>query len=63
MSAGEYKEVRVTHRATADGETIGVHVFRAGRGVSQGEAFLVDAITLSERAGTDPGGPAPECDA
>jgi serine/threonine protein kinase len=63
MSADEYREVRVTHRATADGETIGVHVFRAGRGVTEGEAFLVDAITLAERAGTDPAGPAPECDA
>jgi hypothetical protein len=62
MSAGEYREVRVTHRAIASGETIGVHVFRAGRGVSEGEAFLVDAITLTERAGTDPAGPAPECD-
>jgi serine/threonine protein kinase len=62
MSAGEYKEVRVTHRATASGESIGVHVFRAGRGVSEGEAFLVDAITLSERAGTDASGSAPDCD-
>ena len=63
MSADEYREVRVTHRATASDETIGVHVFRAGGGVSEGEAFLVDAITLAERPGTDPGGPAPECDA
>jgi serine/threonine protein kinase len=60
LAAGEYRELRVTHRATASGESIGVHVFRAGRG--EGEAFLVDAITLTEGAGTDPAGPAPECD-
>jgi serine/threonine protein kinase len=62
LSAGEYREVRVTHRATASDETIGVHVFRAGRGMTEGEAFLVDAISLTEGAGTDPAGPAPECD-
>jgi hypothetical protein len=61
-SAGEYRQVRVSHRASADGETIGVHVFRGGPTVREGEAFLVDAITLAEDAGPGAGRSSPECD-
>ena len=48
LSTDEYRELRVTHRAAANGKTIGVHVFRAGQDVSEGEAFLVDAIAITE---------------
>jgi serine/threonine protein kinase len=63
-SAGEYRQVRVTHRASADGDTVGVHVFRAaaGAGAGEGEAFLVDAIVMTEGAGADPGRSAAACD-
>jgi hypothetical protein len=61
-SADEYREVRVTHRAVDSGRSIGVHVFRAGRGVSEGEAFLVDAIALTEGTG-ESSRRNPECDA
>jgi hypothetical protein len=54
--------VRVTHRASADGETVGVHMFGAGAGVSKGEAFLVDAIVVTEGAGPDAGRPTAECE-
>jgi hypothetical protein len=63
-SAGEYRQVRVAYRAEVDGETIGVHVYRAGPGVTEGESFLVDAITITEdRGGGSDGGPvSAECD-
>ena len=56
-SADGYREVQVTHRASAGGKAIGVHVFRSGPGVAEGEAFLVDAISLTQgaRAGTSAG--------
>jgi hypothetical protein len=60
-SAGEYRQVRVTHRADESGKTIGVHVFRAGPGVSEGEAFLVDGIVLTEGGAAAAKGAA-ECD-
>ena len=62
-SADEYREVRVSHRATAGGQTIGVHVFRIGAGVAEGEAFLVDAIALTEggRGGSSGGGSDTSC--
>ena len=60
-SANEYREVRVTHRAAADGEKIGVHVFRAGQGVSEGEAFFVDAIALTQSASDRSPSRSPEC--
>jgi serine/threonine-protein kinase len=60
--AGEYRKVTVVHRAEASGKRIGVHVFRSGRGVGEGEAFLVDAITLTEGADEGAGGGRqPEC--
>jgi serine/threonine protein kinase len=61
-SAGEYRQIRVTHRAAANGKTIGVHVFRAGAGVSEGEAFLVDGIVLTQD-GAAAAQRAAECDA
>ena len=62
-TSDEYREVRVTHRATADGEPIGVHVFRGGQGVSEGEAFFVDAIALTQSAGDPSTSRSPECNA
>ena len=63
-SAGEYRQVRVAYRAEADGETIGVHVYRAGPGVTEGESFLVDAIAITEerRDGSGGGPVSAECD-
>jgi serine/threonine protein kinase len=60
-SAKEYREVRVTHPAEASGRTIGVHIFRTGGGVSEGEAFLVDAIALTEGGGGSAGTSSAEC--
>ena len=62
-SAEEYRQVRVTHRASADGETIGVHVFSAADGdrPHEGEAFLIDAIAVTEGTGAA-GRPSAECD-
>jgi hypothetical protein len=60
-SAQGYRAVRVTHPAEASGRTIGVHVFRAGGGVSEGEAFLVDAIALTEGGGGNAGTRSAEC--
>ena len=62
VSADEYRELRVTHRAEAGGKTIGVHVFRAGPGVDD-EAFLVDAIAVTESAGGRGGGRTAACEA
>ena len=62
-SADEYREVRVTHRAAADGKPIGVHVFRAGEDVSEGESFLVDAISITESASGEKSKSTDECDA
>jgi Protein kinase domain len=61
-SAQEYREVHVRYRAATSGRSIGVHVFRAGSGMRRGEAFLVDAITITEGAGNSTGRSA-ECDA
>jgi serine/threonine protein kinase len=62
-SADEYRELRVTHRATESGKTIGVHIFPAVPAVDKGESFLVDAIALTEgSAGEGDGRPA-DCDA
>jgi serine/threonine protein kinase len=61
-SAAEYREVRVSHRATASGKTIGVHVFPAVSGVEQGESFLADAIAITE-GGDGSGGQPTSCDA
>jgi hypothetical protein len=55
---GEYQPVRVRHEATTDGSRIDVHVFRQGDDVTEGEVFLVDAISLIDGAGEDT---SPEC--
>jgi hypothetical protein len=46
-SADKYQKVQVPYVALASGDKIGVHVFRHGSDLRQGEAFLVDAITIS----------------
>jgi serine/threonine protein kinase len=62
-SADEYRELRVTHRATRSGKTIGVHIFPEVSTVDKSESFLVDAITLTEgSAGEGDGRPA-DCEA
>jgi serine/threonine protein kinase len=61
-SAQEYREVQVRYRAATTGRSIGVHVFRAGGGMAKGEAFLVDAVVITEGAGNSTGR-SPECDA
>jgi hypothetical protein len=62
-SADEFRQVRVTHRAAADGKTIGVHVYPEGSGVEAGDAFLADAITLTEGGGGEGSGQSEECEA
>ena len=52
-NAGKYQPVRVSHVATADGRGIDVHVLRHGDGVPPGEAFLVNAISPIDGAGSD----------
>jgi hypothetical protein len=49
--AGEYRQVRVTHVAEADGSQIDVYVFRQSPDLKDGESFLVDAITMNEGSG------------
>jgi serine/threonine protein kinase len=61
-SADEYRRVEVSHRATASGKTIGVHVFPALSGVEQGGSFLTDAIAITE-SGDAGGGQPTSCDA
>jgi serine/threonine protein kinase len=62
-SADEYREVRVTHRASASGRTIGVHIFPEVADVQEGETFLVDAISLTEDAGGRSAGRPTSCEA
>lgn len=62
-SASEYREVRVTHRASAEDLSIGVHVYPEGSDVDEGEAFLVDAITLTQEARGQASGQQAECEA
>ena len=62
-SADEYQELRVTHRAAESGKTIGVHIFPEVSTVEEGEAFLVDAITLTEGAGGEGDGRPAACEA
>jgi serine/threonine protein kinase len=61
-SADEYRELRVSHRATASGETIGVHVFPAVSDVEQGDSFFADAIAITEEGDASSGQPT-SCDA
>jgi Protein kinase domain len=58
-TAGEYQQVQVTHRAAKSGMRIDVHVFQLGDGASEGDAFLADAITLTE--GDTAGGAEQSC--
>jgi hypothetical protein len=56
--AGKYKPVRVNHVATKGGSRIDAYVLRQGSGVQPGEAFLVDAISLSD---SDAENASPDC--
>jgi serine/threonine protein kinase len=47
-SAGEYRKVEVRYVAPQDGNTIDVHVYRYPGEMEPNEAFLVDAITVTE---------------
>jgi hypothetical protein len=47
-STAEFRQARVTYVARADAHTIGVHVFRYPPVVGKRDAFLVDAITMTE---------------
>ena len=54
--AGTYRPVRVSHVAKDNGNTIDVFVFRASPELEAGDAFLVDAISMTEGSGdTSPG--------
>ncbi len=46
-----YRPVRVSHRAKGDGNTIDLFVFRQSSDLRDGEAFLVDAITMIAGSG------------
>ncbi len=54
-----YVPVRASLVATTDGSRIDVHVLRQGSGVQPGEAFLVDAISLTEGPAQEP---SPDCE-
>ncbi len=47
-TAAEYRPVRVRHIADGDGNRVDVHLFRGARDTGEGDAFLVDAITMTE---------------
>jgi hypothetical protein len=53
-SAGEWQRVSASYVATADGNTIDVHVYRWADDVRTGEAFLADSVVLTA---DDAGGP------
>lgn len=47
-TATEYRPVRVRHIANGDGNRVDVHLFGGPRDTSEGDAFLVDAIMMTE---------------
>ena len=47
-SASEFRQVRVTYVARANDNPIGVHVFRYPPRVGERDAFLTDAITMTQ---------------
>ena len=53
-SAGSFKRVSASYLATADGNTIDVHVYRWADDVVAGESFLADSVVLES---DDAGGP------
>ena len=57
----EYRPVRLNYPAKGNGNVIGVHVFRDGPGgtLRPGDAFFVDAITISPTAHPEASGPCP----
>ena len=56
--AGKYQPVRVSHVAMKGGSRIDAYVLRQGSDVQPGEAFLVDAISLSDGDAQDA---SPDC--
>jgi serine/threonine protein kinase len=50
-SAREFRKVQVRYVAMGNRNPIDIHVFRYPPGVSAGEDFLVDAITMTQRSG------------
>ncbi len=53
-SAGSFQRVSASYLATADGNTISVHVYRWADDVVAGESFLADSVVLES---DDAGGP------
>jgi hypothetical protein len=51
-TTAEYRKVEVRYVAPLDGNTIDVHVYRYPGEMEPNESFLVDAITVTERAPT-----------
>jgi hypothetical protein len=55
-AAGEYRRVSASYLATADGNTIDVHVYRWADDVRAGEAFLADSVVLTSDDADGPNG-------
>jgi hypothetical protein len=57
MSAADYREVRVAYVAKGTGHRVDVHMFTTRAAGSTGDAFLADAISItqSSRAATNTG--------
>jgi hypothetical protein len=53
-SAGAFKRVSASYLATADGNTIDVHVYRWADDVVAGESFLADSVVLESDAADGP---------
>ena len=52
MSAAHYREVRVAYVAKGTGHPIDVHMFGPSASRSTGDAFLADAISITQSSGT-----------
>jgi len=50
-SARAFRKVQVSYVAAGDRNSVDVHVFRYPPDISDGEEFLVDAITLTRSSG------------
>ena len=52
MSAAHYREVRVAYVAKGTGHPIDVHMFGPSASRSTGDAFLADAVSITQSSGT-----------
>ena len=52
MSAAHYREVRVAYVAKGTGHPIDVHIFGPSASRSTGDAFLADAVSITQSSGT-----------